>query len=233
MNKSQRRRAASKKQQQQRHQDKVASLVGQTDTGVTDGLDPCRRVTRVHEPEPEQEPEPLTNTPEAARSTFSIERTLWKHEGAPRVSLLRGRIAWKQWSKAGTISAGVRCGPADMLAPPPRRHQLRRHLSGASHPVLGDTQYGKGRINGCAGALCNSSTDVPFDYRISGHEHAANAACFAALLNYSSQHAQVVARRIRPHSAVLACREASTTTPVLPAENRRSHMPRGGRGAAR
>lgn len=149
MNKSQRRRAAKKKQQQQKHQGKVASSLGQSDTGATEGLDRSRR---LHEPEPELEPESVSNTleVEAARSTFSIERTLWMHEGTPRVSLLRGRIAWEQ-STPGTINAGVQCGPMDVLAPPPRRHQLRRHLSGASHPVLGDTQYGKGRVNGCAG----------------------------------------------------------------------------------
>jgi Pseudouridylate synthases, 23S RNA-specific len=28
-----------------------------------------------------------------------------------------------------------------------RRHQLRRHLAGASHPIVGDTTYGKGRHN--------------------------------------------------------------------------------------
>ncbi len=28
-----------------------------------------------------------------------------------------------------------------------RRHQIRRHLSGAAHQILGDTTYGKGRIN--------------------------------------------------------------------------------------
>lgn len=28
-----------------------------------------------------------------------------------------------------------------------RRHQLRRHLSGASHPIVGDSTYGKGRHN--------------------------------------------------------------------------------------
>ncbi|MDH5228061.1 MAG: pseudouridylate synthase, partial [Gammaproteobacteria bacterium] len=28
-----------------------------------------------------------------------------------------------------------------------RRHQLRRHLSGASHPIVGDSTYGKGIHN--------------------------------------------------------------------------------------
>jgi len=28
-----------------------------------------------------------------------------------------------------------------------RRHQLRRHLAGASHPIVGDSTYGKGRHN--------------------------------------------------------------------------------------
>ena len=28
-----------------------------------------------------------------------------------------------------------------------RRHQLRRHLAGASHPIIGDSTYGKGRHN--------------------------------------------------------------------------------------
>ena len=28
-----------------------------------------------------------------------------------------------------------------------RRHQLRRHLAGASHPIVGDSSYGKGRHN--------------------------------------------------------------------------------------
>jgi tRNA pseudouridine65 synthase len=28
-----------------------------------------------------------------------------------------------------------------------RRHQLRRHLAHASHPIVGDSTYGKGRHN--------------------------------------------------------------------------------------
>jgi tRNA pseudouridine65 synthase len=30
---------------------------------------------------------------------------------------------------------------------PGRRHQLRRHLAHASHPIIGDSTYGKGRHN--------------------------------------------------------------------------------------
>ena len=146
LNKSQRRRAANKKKKQQKQHQKEASLPDASGTRGTEGLDQCHPVL---------EPEPATHSPgtaesEAARSTFSIERTLWEHEGTPRVSLLRGCIAWQHWqSKATNInsrSANVQLG-IDETASQPRRHQLRRHLSGASHPVLGDTQYGKGRIN--------------------------------------------------------------------------------------
>ena len=144
LNKSQRRRAANKKKQQQKQERKTAASQGESNTRVADDPD-----------QGQPEPEPNTAELEAARSSFSIERTLWEHEGKPRVSLLRGRIAWQHFRRKATTvtsirsTSGVHTPSIDVLAPPPRRHQLRRHLSGASHPVLGDTQYGKGRINRC------------------------------------------------------------------------------------
>jgi 23S rRNA-/tRNA-specific pseudouridylate synthase len=150
LNKSQRRRAANKKKQQQKHECRAAAS-REIDTRAAEYPD---QPEPEPEPEPKLEPEPNTAEVEAARSSFSIERTLWEHEGSPRVSLLRGRIAWQQFqrkkSTPTSCTADVNARkPMDVLAPPPRRHQLRRHLSGASHPVLGDTQYGKGRINRC------------------------------------------------------------------------------------
>lgn len=38
-----------------------------------------------------------------------------------------------------------------------RRHQLRRHLAGASHPIIGDTTYGKGRHNRLFGETFGAS----------------------------------------------------------------------------
>ena len=151
LNKSQRRRAANKKKQRQKQEHKAARPQGESGTKATE-----ERFQPEPEPEPEPEPDSSelnTAEVETARSTFCIERTLWEHEGIPRVSLLRGSIAWQQCRRnVATISTScTHCKSTD--TPPPRRHQLRRHLSGISHPVLGDTQYGKGRINRCVQKL--------------------------------------------------------------------------------
>ncbi len=39
------------------------------------------------------------------------------------------------------------CSLLKVLIATGRRHQIRRHLSHIKHQILGDTQYGKGRIN--------------------------------------------------------------------------------------
>jgi tRNA pseudouridine65 synthase len=46
-----------------------------------------------------------------------------------------------------TIATYERCSFVRLRIETGRRHQIRRHLAHAAHHVLGDTRYGKGRIN--------------------------------------------------------------------------------------
>jgi tRNA pseudouridine65 synthase len=55
-----------------------------------------------------------------------------------------------------------------------RRHQLRRHLSHVSHPIVGDSTYGKGRHNrlftqlfGCRRLLL-ACVELRFDHPLTG-----------------------------------------------------------------
>lgn len=72
-----------------------------------------------------------------------------------------------------------------------RRHQLRRHLKHVSHPVIGDTTYGKGRHNrlfqaqfGCDRLLL-ACVELAFDHPASGERMTISAplsGCFAATI---------------------------------------------------
>ena len=76
-------------------------------------------------------------------TSFERVAALWEHEGAARISLLRASVRWQ--SAADSLQNPRRSEP--MVAAAPVRHQVRRHLAGAAFPILGDSQYGKGRIN--------------------------------------------------------------------------------------
>ena len=134
LNKSARKAVAKKRKKKKAAADAAAAAAAQG------------QATTALGPEPEPEPKPQAAAVEPARTSLTRECTLWEHEGESRLSLLRCTIAWHLPSSAPAVqSEGAE--PAADAAPPPRRHQLRRHLSGASHPVIGDTQYGKGGIN--------------------------------------------------------------------------------------
>lgn len=72
-----------------------------------------------------------------------------------------------------------------------RRHQIRRHLKHISHPIIGDTTYGKGRHNryfaehlDCARLLL-ACTQLTFNHPLSGERVEINAPVsgkFAAIL---------------------------------------------------
>jgi tRNA pseudouridine65 synthase len=72
-----------------------------------------------------------------------------------------------------------------------RRHQLRRHLKHISHPIIGDSTYGKGRHNrhfaehlGCCRLLL-ACTQISFDHPLTGRRmkiEAPESGEFAAIL---------------------------------------------------
>ncbi len=71
------------------------------------------------------------------QAEWTMDRPLHGATGAPRESETRfARIA--NISRSTLLQAYPRTG---------RRHQIRRHLAHAAHQVIGDTTYGKGRIN--------------------------------------------------------------------------------------
>lgn len=57
-----------------------------------------------------------------------------------------------------------------------RRHQLRRHMKHASHPIIGDTTHGKGPLNRAVAALQGSqrlwlhAARLEMNHPVSGHE---------------------------------------------------------------
>lgn len=69
-----------------------------------------------------------TSTPQPATTTF---RCLERYE-------LPLRVDRYPTSRYALVELAPQTG---------RRHQLRRHLAGASHPIIGDSTYGKGRHN--------------------------------------------------------------------------------------
>ncbi|HVR75885.1 MAG TPA: pseudouridine synthase [Planctomycetota bacterium] len=73
------------------------------------------------------------STPEA----WEVDRPLTSDAGVPRPSRT-SFLRLAEMSGLSLLRAVIFTG---------RRHQIRRHLAGCAHQVLGDTTYGKGRIN--------------------------------------------------------------------------------------
>jgi len=70
------------------------------------------------------------------------------------------RLATAELPIAGDRHPTTRCALLELHPETGRRHQIRRHLKHAAHPIIGDATYGKGRLNrdfaaltGCARLL--------------------------------------------------------------------------------
>lgn len=70
------------------------------------------------------------------------------------------RLATAELPIAGDRHPTTRCALLELTPESGRRHQIRRHLKHAAHPIVGDATYGKGRLNrafaahtGCARLL--------------------------------------------------------------------------------
>jgi len=97
-----------------------AARLLQAALGAEDARKEYLTLVRGSPPERWESADPLKNengVPQAARTSFERLAEFF------RLSLLRARI----WTG--------------------RRHQIRRHLARAAHQILGDSTYGKGRIN--------------------------------------------------------------------------------------
>ena len=73
----------------------------------------------------------------SAPGRFEVDRPLKNENGTPQ----EARTSFEklaEMSRASLLRARIYTG---------RRHQIRRHLSRSAHQVIGDTTYGKGRIN--------------------------------------------------------------------------------------
>jgi tRNA pseudouridine65 synthase len=85
----------------------------------------------------------------------------------PRAQLLP-QAATTHWRRLATAELAIpgdrhpttRCALLELTPETGRRHQIRRHLKHAAHPILGDATYGKGPLNrafaahtGCARLL--------------------------------------------------------------------------------
>ncbi len=68
---------------------------------------------------------------------FESRRPLRSEAGRPQP-------AWTEFRRRAEMS---RCTLLEARLHTGRRHQIRRHLSHLAHQVIGDTRYGKGRIN--------------------------------------------------------------------------------------
>ena len=73
------------------------------------------------------------STPEC----FESRRPLHSEVGRPQE-------AWTEFRKLAELA---RCSLLEARLHTGRRHQIRRHLAHLAHQVIGDTRYGKGRIN--------------------------------------------------------------------------------------
>lgn len=78
----------------------------------------------------------------APPAVFAVDRLLTDHEtGQRRPSRTDFERIWAgefQGEPVALVRAFPRTG---------RRHQIRRHLAHLRHPILGDSTYGKGRVN--------------------------------------------------------------------------------------
>lgn len=68
---------------------------------------------------------------------FESRRPLHSEAGRPQE-------AWTEFRRLAEVS---RCSLLEVRLHTGRRHQIRRHLAHLAHQIIGDTQYGKGRIN--------------------------------------------------------------------------------------
>lgn len=112
-------------------------------------------------------PDPLLgDTPHGGRESRTLHRTLATCELAHRVD----RYATSRY-------ALVELTPLSG-----RRHQLRRHLAHVSHPIIGDSTYGKGRHNRLFRELFGSQrlllacTRLAFDHPVTGQRVCIEAA---------------------------------------------------------
>lgn len=79
----------------------------------------------------------------------------------PQAALTRWRrLATAELPIAGDRHPTTRCALLEVTPETGRRHQIRRHLKHAAHPIVGDATYGKGKLNrdfaaltGCARLL--------------------------------------------------------------------------------
>lgn len=116
----------------------------------------------------------------------------------PRAQLLP-QDAVTRWRRLATAELPIasdrhpttRCALLELLPETGRRHQIRRHLKHAAHPIIGDATYGKGPLNrdfvaltGCARLLLHCA-EMRFAHPASGaplHVVAPLAGAFAQLM---------------------------------------------------
>ena len=73
----------------------------------------------------------------STEEAFESRRPLHSEAGRPQE-------AWTEFRRLAEMS---RCSLLEVRLHTGRRHQIRRHLAHLAHQIIGDTRYGKGRIN--------------------------------------------------------------------------------------
>jgi tRNA pseudouridine65 synthase len=73
------------------------------------------------------------------KKTVDVDHPLTDDKGVPREARSRVSPVWN--------SPHERCGLVEVEIFTGRTHQVRRHLDHITHPMIGDTTYGKGPIN--------------------------------------------------------------------------------------
>ncbi|MEM7166700.1 MAG: pseudouridine synthase [Planctomycetota bacterium] len=73
----------------------------------------------------------------ATASAFDCDRPLRNERGEPQ-ECRSSFVKLAEFSRCSLLQGTIQTG---------RRHQIRRHLAHAAYQVIGDTTYGKGRIN--------------------------------------------------------------------------------------
>ncbi len=86
---------------------------------------------------PETEKTYLTLVRGSTEERFESRRQLHSESGRPQE-------AWTEFRRLAEMS---RCSLLEARLHTGRRHQIRRHLAHLAHQIIGDTRYGKGRIN--------------------------------------------------------------------------------------
>lgn len=90
---------------------------------------------RLHEPETEKLYLVLARG--VTEERFESRRPLHTDAG-------RAQEAWTEFRRVAVVSG---CSLLEVRLHTGRRHQIRRHLAHLAHQVVGDTRYGKGRLN--------------------------------------------------------------------------------------